>query len=330
MAGRIRTIKPEILEHAKTAALSHAAWRAFVSLWLLADDHGNLRADPRQLTGAIFWAAKEVVDWAAVEAELAPHVLFWEAPDGQRYAHIRGWTDHQKVDKPGKPRCPKPSPELLSRDPRETLARPSRDPRETLANGLETPPIHEESSNSRDPRETLARPSRTISDHDHDHDPEGDLARTRAPAPAPIRARRTSEDPPPEITQAVVSELEEGSDLWPKVAPPDLARIARRMILAVQREPTCARDGITPAIAARESVAKARQQHARHPERQPAELLADAEAEATRWIPQQCRKGERRAAPVKATNGQASGDLVPGSDEWMSRALGRPFSGASK
>lgn len=45
--ARIRTLKPEILEDARTAGLSDAAFRLFVAMIVLADDHGNLRADDR-------------------------------------------------------------------------------------------------------------------------------------------------------------------------------------------------------------------------------------------------------------------------------------------
>ena len=54
MAGRIRSIKPELLEDEKAAALSDAAWRLFVSSWLLADDYGCFRAGPRYLA-ALVW-----------------------------------------------------------------------------------------------------------------------------------------------------------------------------------------------------------------------------------------------------------------------------------
>lgn len=64
MARLIRTIKPEILENERTAALQHDTWRLFVSLLLLADDYGNLPAHPARLRGAVFWAkdARDVAD----------------------------------------------------------------------------------------------------------------------------------------------------------------------------------------------------------------------------------------------------------------------------
>lgn len=56
MAGRIRTLKPEMLEDAIIAELSDTAFRLFVGMILLADDAGRLRADSRYLAGQIFWA----------------------------------------------------------------------------------------------------------------------------------------------------------------------------------------------------------------------------------------------------------------------------------
>ena len=70
MAGRIRTIKPELLEDDATAGLSDSAWRVFVSMLLLADDYGNLRANPMLLDAAIFWGANAGRDWSRLSTEL--------------------------------------------------------------------------------------------------------------------------------------------------------------------------------------------------------------------------------------------------------------------
>ena len=67
MAGRIRTIKPELLEDAKTAKLSHEAWRLFVSSILLADDYGAFRAEPGFLRGTVFWGSEADVHQAISE-----------------------------------------------------------------------------------------------------------------------------------------------------------------------------------------------------------------------------------------------------------------------
>jgi hypothetical protein len=109
MAGRIRSIKPELLEDDKTANLSHEGWRCFVSLLLLADDYGNFRAHPALLEGAIFWGCPSSQGMAPLMRELAEAGLIttYTVRD-QLYGHLNGWARHQRVDKPGKPRCPGP------------------------------------------------------------------------------------------------------------------------------------------------------------------------------------------------------------------------------
>jgi hypothetical protein len=120
MSGRIRSIKPELLDDAVTAGLSDMAFRVFIATIVLADDYGRLRAEPGWLMGQIFWARTVHVD-AFLEAmkELGPLVRFYVV-NGQRYAEIRNWSKHQKVSHPGKPRVPPP----------EILAKPSGEPHE--------------------------------------------------------------------------------------------------------------------------------------------------------------------------------------------------------
>jgi hypothetical protein len=126
MAGRIRTIKPELIEDESTAGLSHEAFRLFVGLILLADDYGNFRAHPKQLEGQIFWLAgvKEGVESVLDELLKANLIMPYQVRE-QRYAHVAGWEKHQRIDKPGKPRCPGPND---SREIRETLATDLRPP----------------------------------------------------------------------------------------------------------------------------------------------------------------------------------------------------------
>jgi hypothetical protein len=118
---RIRTIKPELLDDGKTARLSHLEWRVFVSLFLLADDYGNFRAEVEQIDGAALWAFKEQSCREAISRLAELELLRFYEVNGQQYAHICGWEKHQKVDHPGKSNIPPPP--RVSRDPRETLAR---------------------------------------------------------------------------------------------------------------------------------------------------------------------------------------------------------------
>lgn len=131
MAGRIRSIKPEILEDEKSAGLSSDAWRLWVSMWLLADDHGRLRGSQEWLKAQVFWATPHHVAVGDLLIELASAgVIVRYEIAGQKYIEIPNWSKHQKVDHPGKPRIPGPSDVF-----RETLASPS----ETLAPDLRSP-----------------------------------------------------------------------------------------------------------------------------------------------------------------------------------------------
>lgn len=122
MSGRIRTIKPELLEDERVAKLTHAAFRLFIGLILVADDYGNFRANPDQLRGAIFWGrapddpkANEAGGIDALLAEVsrpepdgAPGLVTLYEAKSQRYGHLEGWAKHQRVHHPGLPRVPGP------------------------------------------------------------------------------------------------------------------------------------------------------------------------------------------------------------------------------
>lgn len=150
MSGRIRSIKPELLEDAVTAGLTDMAFRLFIGVMLLSDDYGRFRAEPGWLIGQIYWKRSvQVEPFLSAMKELetkAPKTDGDEAPSGplvhfyvvrgQRYGEVRNWSKHQKVDKPGKPRVPAPStePEDSSHEDRAPV---SRDSREGLAPDLD-------------------------------------------------------------------------------------------------------------------------------------------------------------------------------------------------
>lgn len=118
MSGRIRSIKPEWLEDERMAMASSDARVLSIALLLLADDHGNGRASLVMLAGRVF-PGKALETVAKALAELEGWFVSLYEVEGQHYFSIRNWEKHQKVDKPGKPRVPKPSdtPENI----RETL-----------------------------------------------------------------------------------------------------------------------------------------------------------------------------------------------------------------
>jgi hypothetical protein len=111
--ARIRTIKPELLEDARTAGLSDAGFRLFVAAILLADDHGNLRADERWLEGQVWWVGVGRGDSPKSAASLRElsevGLVTIYGVRGQWYASIRNWRKHQRIDNAGKPRVPQPS-----------------------------------------------------------------------------------------------------------------------------------------------------------------------------------------------------------------------------
>ena len=148
MAGRIRSIKPEILEDEKPAGFSSDAWRLWVSMWLVADDHGRLRGAPAWLKGQVFWHKRhESVDVALLIEELAKaRVITRYRVADQPYIEVRNWTKHQKVDHPGKPRVPAPEEGVID-DIRESLAKHS----ETLAPDLRSPTTTTTTTNDHEP-----------------------------------------------------------------------------------------------------------------------------------------------------------------------------------
>ena len=148
MSGRIRSIKPELLDDAMTAGLTDTAFRLFIGSVLLADDYGDLRWEPAWLRAQVFWKTERAlaeVESSVRELQEARLVLPYVVAD-QRYAAIRNWAKHQKVDKPGKPRIPGPP---------ETLAEPSRDSRESLATDLRSPTPISDREQDQEPREPV-------------------------------------------------------------------------------------------------------------------------------------------------------------------------------
>jgi hypothetical protein len=179
MSGRIRTIKPETLEDERPAALSDSAWRLWVSMWLVVDDHGNCRASASWLAGQVWWAHDQPPDVEALLAELeAAGSIRRYVVRGQTYAHVERWERHQRIDNAGKSRVPAPDDEgasALSSEPAAasraaTAAR--KGSRKVSASLRESPRTSE-----------ICR-----SDLDLDPDPEGDGEREVSVAASPPAA----------------------------------------------------------------------------------------------------------------------------------------------
>ena len=107
MSGRIRSIKPEILEDDEVVSLSDEAWRLWVSMFVLADDFGNLPASERFLASRVWQDSSRRL--AATLGELRrTHRVELYAVDGRTYAHICNWEKHQRIDNAGKKKVPLP------------------------------------------------------------------------------------------------------------------------------------------------------------------------------------------------------------------------------
>lgn len=109
--GRIRSIKPEILDDHKASKLSDAAWRLWVSTWVVADDKGRLPGDLDFLRARVFWGdASRTLDEcsrALDECSRVGLMTVYEV-EGERFVEISGFTRHQKIDKPSPPKFPGP------------------------------------------------------------------------------------------------------------------------------------------------------------------------------------------------------------------------------
>lgn len=142
MAGRIRTIKPELREHAPFATLTDAAARLFVMLYTLVDDKGRCPADASFLAGAVFYGRPRppsVVGRLVRELVKAELVATYTA-ERRQYLEIVGWLDkervtHQRIDKPQPGRYPGPEkndsrnvPRMVRERSETDLRPPTSDP----------------------------------------------------------------------------------------------------------------------------------------------------------------------------------------------------------
>jgi hypothetical protein len=180
MAGRIRTVKPEFFEDSATATLSSDAAITFIAMWTLADDHGNLRASDEWLKAYVFHSRKPTITYEAIRAELAKKLVAFYDVEGQTYAHIRGWSKHQRIDNAGEPRVPLPPGYTVRREHLGGEGKRARyryitertdGPKPATVATVGRTDCH--GGNSDGPS---LPPLDHDHDHDHDHDQEGEAA----------------------------------------------------------------------------------------------------------------------------------------------------------
>ena len=149
--SRIRTIKPEWLDDEKILSLEDSARVLSIALILLADDHGNGRANVNVIAGKVFpFADGSEVAKKSLEALASIGFIKLYVVRGQHYYSIVHWTKHQRIDHPSKPQVPCPEPDEFTED---------------------IPENPEKQAHSRNTRETLANRARA---QDRDRDQEGD------------------------------------------------------------------------------------------------------------------------------------------------------------
>jgi hypothetical protein len=138
---RIRTIKPSFWRSDDITALPMDVRLLFVGLWSYVDDNGVGIDDYRQITADLFALEDDQNAYRTFVREglatLSRRLMLVRyMVDDKPLIFITKWDLHQKVDRPNKPRFPRPpadfdpSTSTNGRDP-QSIATPSRDLRET-------------------------------------------------------------------------------------------------------------------------------------------------------------------------------------------------------
>lgn len=176
---RIRSIHPQFWRSDDIAALRRDLRLLFIGLWSYVDDNGVGLDDYRHITADLFaleddqaGVRKFVRDGLATLS--ARSLIVRYEHEGKRYLYIPTWEKWQRVDRPGKPRFPRPDecgatiltsadtdPES---DTKVGLATDSRQSRESPATG-------EGEKGRRGVPPTAGAPARRDGPHTEDTDP---------------------------------------------------------------------------------------------------------------------------------------------------------------
>ena len=131
---RIRTIKPDFWRSQDIASLSVEDRLLFVGLWSYVDDNGVGRDEPQLIQCDLFPLDPLTEGSVRVHGGLKHLserglITRYEGPDGRRYMQINSFTEHQRINRPSKPRYPQYDAENC------TLTEPSVSPHDTLTEG---------------------------------------------------------------------------------------------------------------------------------------------------------------------------------------------------
>jgi hypothetical protein len=100
--ARIRSIKPEFWTNEKIVDCSTTARLLFIGLWTFSDDRGVHPASSRRIKMQVFPGDEittEQVD-GCVEELIRGKLLREFSENGEKYWHIVGFNEHQKIEKP--------------------------------------------------------------------------------------------------------------------------------------------------------------------------------------------------------------------------------------
>jgi len=100
--ARIRTIKPEAMQHRKVGKLSDRAFRLWIGLLTQCDDDGRVVAEPEQLKVEVFGyqagtSTERVADALKEISRTGLIRLYRKAHT--RYAYFPSWREHQRIHK---------------------------------------------------------------------------------------------------------------------------------------------------------------------------------------------------------------------------------------
>jgi len=153
-------IHPEIWDDPDFAELGHSERLLFIGLFSLADDYGNITADPRVLGKMVFgfdgMDAQDVAHMLARITQHCPNVVAYEV-GGKAYIHLNKWEDRQDLRFKAKPICPE-----FTQGPRKDLRISCVDLTHSIASqassarkhSSKTPRLNGQGSNEREPEAT--------------------------------------------------------------------------------------------------------------------------------------------------------------------------------
>lgn len=144
--ARIRSIKPEFWKSDDIAALSWDARLVFIALWSYVDDNGVGRDNAKLIAAELFALeddpAATIAKVSGILDELARGSRITRyTNDGRAYLYVEKWSQHQKIDRPNKPRYPLPTDEgsapltCENLNRRVDVAEPSRNTRDAPSPG---------------------------------------------------------------------------------------------------------------------------------------------------------------------------------------------------